>query len=406
MERTKTTTETRTDVDRDLRGGKDTNPDPITGAPGAHPGGTAAGTTAGGLAGAAAGAAIGSVVPGIGTVVGGVAGLVLGGVGGGLAGKAVAEAYDPTAEDAYWREQHKTRSYYKSGDYDYDRDYKPAYQFGWETAAKNPTASFGQAESELSQHWEKTRGSSRLKWDQARDVTRDAWDRIRSSSKTTRTLKEGEKAAIPVVKEDIQVGKREVQSSGGVRVESTVKERPVSEQINLREEHVNVERRPVDRPASAADLNAFQQGTIEVTERKEVPVVSKEARVVEEVRVGKEATTRTETVRDTVRETDVKVENLGTTSSSSSRTFDTYGNDFRTHFQQRYASMPDAKYEVYEPAYRYGYNLATEKQYSSYNDWNSLETNARSSWEKHNPGTWEKFKDTIRHAWDKVRGRA
>src|SRR4029079_6549136 len=128
--------------------------------------------------------------------------------------------------------------------------------------------------------------SSKLKWDQARDATRDAWDRIRSSSgsSSTRTLEESEQVAIHVVKEDIQVGKREVQSSGGVRVESTMKERPVQEQINLREEHVNVERRPVDRPASPSDLNAFQQGTIEVTERKEVPVVSKEARVVEEVR--------------------------------------------------------------------------------------------------------------------------
>src|SRR5690349_3646389 len=85
---------------------RDTNPDPITGAPGSHPGGTAAGSAAGGLAGAAAGAAIGSVVPGVGTVVGGVVGTVVGATGGGLAGKAVAEKIDPTAEDAYWRENY------------------------------------------------------------------------------------------------------------------------------------------------------------------------------------------------------------------------------------------------------------------------------------------------------------
>jgi stress response protein YsnF len=79
--------------------------------------------------------------------------------------------------------------------------------------------------------------------------------------------------------------------------------------VNLREEHVRVERRPVDRPASEADIRRAQQaGTIEVREKAEQPVVQKEARVVEEVRVGKEATERTETVRETVRKTDVQVE--------------------------------------------------------------------------------------------------
>jgi stress response protein YsnF len=318
MDQTKTTTETRTDISRGTRG-KDTNPDPITGAPGSHPGGTAAGTTAGGVAGAAAGAAIGSVVPGIGTVVGGIAGAVVGGVGGGLAGKAIAEHYDPTAEDAYWREHHTTRTYYRGKDYTYDRDYQPAYRFGWETSAKNPSATFDQAEPELRKHWDTMKGQSRMSWEHAKDATRDAWDRIRSSIGTTRELKAGEKAAIPVVKEDIHIGKREVTDTGGVRVETTVKERPVQEQVNLHEEHVKVERHPVNRPASSADLNSMQGGTIEVTEKREVPMVSKEARVVEEVRVGKEATNRTETVRDTVRETDVKVHDIKTSPDATKR---------------------------------------------------------------------------------------
>jgi len=86
----------------------------------------------------------------------------------------------------------------------------------------------------------------------------------------------------------------------------------VQEQVTLREEHVTVERRPVDRPVTQADMSAFQQGTIEVTERAEQAVVAKEARVVEEVVVGKEATERTETIQDTVRRTDVDVEELNT----------------------------------------------------------------------------------------------
>lgn len=113
---------------------------------------------------------------------------------------------------------------------------------------------------------------------------------------------------IPVVEEELQVGKREVEQ-GGVRVSSHVEERPVEQQVNLREEHVRVERRPVDRPVGNAE-KAFQEGTIEVTEKAEVPVVAKQARVVEEVVIGKEVSERTETVRDTVRKTDVNVEEV------------------------------------------------------------------------------------------------
>ena len=91
---------------------------------------------------------------------------------------------------------------------------------------------------------------------------------------------------------------------GGARVHTYVTERPVEETVSLHEEHVTVDRRPVDRAATEGDM-AFKEGTINVTETSEVPVVAKEARVVEEVVVGKTATDRTETVRDTVRRTDV-----------------------------------------------------------------------------------------------------
>ena len=55
---------------------------------------------------------------------------------------------------------------------------------------------------------------------------------------------------------------------------------------------------------------AFQEGVIEMQETSEVPVVAKTARVVEEVVVGKTATDRTETVRDTVKRTDVQVDHV------------------------------------------------------------------------------------------------
>lgn len=111
---------------------------------------------------------------------------------------------------------------------------------------------------------------------------------------------------IPVVEEELQVGKREVET-GGVRIRSRVVERPVEEQIRLREEHVNVERTPVDRIATEAD---FREGTIEETEHAERAVVAKEARIVEEVSLNKDVSERQETINDTVRHTEVDTEEI------------------------------------------------------------------------------------------------
>ena len=115
---------------------------------------------------------------------------------------------------------------------------------------------------------------------------------------------------IPVVEENLEVGKRTIET-GGVRVRSRIIEKPVEENLRLREEKITVERKPVDRDASASDLETFQDKEIELRERKEVPIVNKEARVTEEITVNKEAEIRNETVRDTVKKTEVDVENLG-----------------------------------------------------------------------------------------------
>jgi len=116
-------------------------------------------------------------------------------------------------------------------------------------------------------------------------------------------------ASLPVIEEELQVGKRTVQT-GGARLRSRIVERPIEESLRLREERVRVERNTVDRPASEAELANFKEGQIEMIERAEVPVVSKEARVVEEISLSKEVEEREETIRDTVRKTEVEVENL------------------------------------------------------------------------------------------------
>ena len=112
---------------------------------------------------------------------------------------------------------------------------------------------------------------------------------------------------IPIVEEQLVVGKRDV-SRGGVRVRSYVTETPVHEQIRLRNERVNVERRAVDQPLSAADTDAFRERTIDMTATGEEAVVGKTARVVEEVVVSKTAEEHVAEVDDTVRRTDVEVD--------------------------------------------------------------------------------------------------
>jgi uncharacterized protein (TIGR02271 family) len=116
-------------------------------------------------------------------------------------------------------------------------------------------------------------------------------------------------ASLPVIEEELHVGKREIET-GGVRLRSRIVEKPVQESIRLRQEQVTVNRTPVDRIASESDFDTFKEGTIEVTEHAEVPVVGKEARVVEEVSLNKTVEEREEVIRETLRNTEVEVENI------------------------------------------------------------------------------------------------
>lgn len=147
----------------------------------------------------------------------------------------------------------------------------------------------------------------------AQDVEDESWGATASTGSQTlrgETASPRGETAIPIVEEELQVGKRQVQR-GGVRVYSHLVETPVEEEVRLREEQVNVNRRAVNRPATEADFAAFKEGTIELTETGEQAVVSKSARVVEEVSLDKQATERVQTVKDTVRRTEVEVEHLG-----------------------------------------------------------------------------------------------
>jgi len=152
------------------------------------------------------------------------------------------------------------------------------------------------------------------------------------SDTVTNANTEGQVSA-QVIEENLQVGKR-VEQTGGARLRSRIVERPVEANVRLREEHVTVQRNPVDRPATDADFAAFKEGDIEITESAERAVVGKEARVVEEVTLGKEVTEREETIHDTVRKTEVDVEQLpssgttNTTNTNNSNSNNTNSNNY------------------------------------------------------------------------------
>jgi len=260
----------------------------------------------------------------------------------------------------------------------------------------NPTDVHGEASNWRAQGW--------TRFDESRTPTAEEYKSYRSSSSTgmgagtgmtgtTRT--EDGKMVLPVVEEQVDVSKREVEK-GRVHVYTEVTEKPVSTDVSLRQENVTVERRPADRPVTSADA-AFRDQSIELTEKSEQAVINKTARVVEEVVVGKDVTQQSQTVSDTVRRTDVHVDrdNSG---------FNAYDTDFRSDFQTRYGRT-GRTYDVYMPAYQYGYTLASDPTYSN-QDWSTFESNARTRWEREHPDTlWDDIKDAARYAWDKVRGR-
>ncbi|MBV9658663.1 MAG: hypothetical protein JO295_11190 [Verrucomicrobia bacterium] len=146
---------------------RDTNPDPITGAPGSHPVGTGIGAAGAGATGAAIGAAVGGPV-------GAVVGATIGAVAGGAAGHGVAEAIDPTAHDAYWRENHARQSFAGTGGYD---QYRSAYRTGYMGAGRYGSRSFDESENELRNDYESAKDSASVSWEHAKHATRAAFDR-------------------------------------------------------------------------------------------------------------------------------------------------------------------------------------------------------------------------------------
>jgi hypothetical protein len=161
------------------------NRDPITGAPGAHPVGAGVGAAAGGATGAAIGA--------MGGPVGAAIGLVAGGIVGGLAGKAGGEGVNPTVEDAYWRENHRTQTWGAKRPYE---DYSGAYKTGYEGYSKYASSgrSFEECEAELKNEFDCNCGKkTNLQWEDAKPATQAAW--LRASEQASKKCEEAQSAS-------------------------------------------------------------------------------------------------------------------------------------------------------------------------------------------------------------------
>lgn len=202
-----------------------------------------------------------------------------------------------------------------------------------------------------------------------------------------------------VVEEELRVGKRE-EETGGVRARTSITEEPVEEDVTLHTEHVDVERRPVDRDLTDEEAkDAFKEQSFEVRTESEEPVVEKRARIVEEVDIDKTSEEKTETIRDTLRRQDVDVERFG------SETMDQFDPSFQSHFQTTY-SHTGSTYEDYQPAYYYGYEMGQDDSFRNRN-WDDVESDLRMRWESlYADSDWNQHRDAIRHGWLAARGRS
>ncbi len=353
---------------------------------------TAGGGTAGALAGAGIGAAVGGPV---GAAVGAGIGAVAGAAAGGAAGYATHEAE--------FRKEFEASGSTRSHTWE---NASPAYQYGYESFDKPDYQ--GKSYSEVSSHLKKG-WTGRGEYSAFEPYVKQAYDRraalhtgasgtTKAATASTATAQGG---VIPIVEEELQVGKR-TKETGGVQVTTSVVETPVEADVNLHQEKVKVQRRAVDRPLTDADA-AFQEGTIELKETAEEVVINKRARVVEEVVLSKEGTDTTHKVRDKVRKTDVSVQDVATPTTVTHESYESFKPVAEAHHQANYAAK-GISLEEFTPAYRYGHTLATDSRYGT-GTWATVEPEARKHWEAKNEGTWEEFKEAVHHAWDKARGK-
>ncbi len=112
---------------------------------------------------------------------------------------------------------------------------------------------------------------------------------------------------VPVMEEQLNVEKRQAQQ-GEVQIHKTVTQEQVNVPVELRREAVQVQEVDVPNRPVAPGEAAFQEGTIRVPVRGEEAVVNKQAVVTGEVAINKTVTAEQQTVSDSVRREEVRVD--------------------------------------------------------------------------------------------------
>jgi uncharacterized protein (TIGR02271 family) len=199
---------------------------------------------------------------------------------------------------------------------------------------------------------------------------------------------------LEVIEEAPEVGKEAVER-GRMRIYNVVTQKEVAQDVGLRDETIRVQRRPANR-AVTIDPNLFKERSFEMVEVDEIAKVGKTARVIEEVSLGKEVAEKVETIKETLRRQDVAVEEV-----PAVRAFRDYTKDFRD-FYTKNLTTSGATYENLEPAFHYGYDLATKEPFRS-SPWSAVEADSKRIWEEKNPGTWVQNQAIVKYAWEKVR---
>ena len=281
-------------IDKQPINSPDSNPDPITGQPGAHPVGTGAGAAGAGAAGLAIGGLVGGPV-------GAVIGAVIGAVGGGLAGSQVAEAVDPTVEDEYWRNNHAAQPYVEKGR-QYE-DYQPAYRTGYESYARHAESkkTYEEVEPELKSEYEKNYGKTGLAWEQAKPATRDAWNRADANIK---------------LYEERLVADKKRAKTGEVAIGKHVETETAKVSVPIEKERVVIERtNPAEsgRVVSSSEANFGKSEVAHVEIYEEKADIRKEAFVREEVNIRKEVDKSTVEATETLRREELDVDAQGLT---------------------------------------------------------------------------------------------
>jgi uncharacterized protein (TIGR02271 family) len=288
-----------------------------------------------------------------------------------------------------WQTQYGTTG--KSWD-----DYEPAYRYGWEMRSRPEYRDqpWQEVEPELRHDWEK-RYPTRP-WNLMHEAIRDAWDTMAGTARTGATTREdlAGGGTLQLREEELRVQKRPVET-GHLTVGKEVVQEQRTMEVPVTREEVTVERRPVDRRPSDRPIEETSR-TLEVPVHEERVDVVKRPVVYEEVGVGKRQVTDTQSVSDTVRREEVRIQREGDVNVQG---WNEAMPKYRERWQERHGST-GGRWEDYEPSYRYGYEMRSRPEYRG-RPFSEVEPSMQSDWPKRYPNTpWDRARDSVREAWD------